>query len=190
MAFDQVPTPDDVQELVIENLKKRDLSPTEVEIALLASKLDLDELLGEETANSLTLRQRAFLCAYAQHPAIGRACIASGVTHMTCWTWRQNSEAFIIAFEKVKRIALESAEVVAWRRAIDGTVDDVYGSGGKDEGTVVVGKRIVTHDGLLQFMMKHNHPERYKDRIEHSGTGPGGAIKMVIERRIIDPKNE
>ena len=43
-------------------------------------------------------------------------------------------------------------------------------------------------DTLLIFLLKGLRPEKYRERFEHSGTGPGGAIRVTYDASMNPPE--
>lgn len=85
-------------------------------------------------------------------------------------------------------MGIHVAEAEAWKRATDGTVEDVYGALGNNQGTGVVGQKRVKSDTMLIFMLKGAAPEKYRERFEHSGPA-GGPIQIAeVHSVIVDPK--
>jgi len=135
-------------------------------------------------------RKRAYLVALSMTPRLELAAHIAGVSSMTGYLWRRDAdEDFREAIALAREVAIERAESEAWRRAVDGTVEDIYGSLGSDPntgksiGTGVIGQKRVHSDNLMMFMLKGHRPDKYRERFEHSG--PNGGPMQV---QAIDPR--
>ncbi len=128
-------------------------------------------------------KKRALLVALTTTPILGAACLAAGVTPRTLYNWRHAGDVdFDAAFKVARELGIHVAEDEAWKRATDGTVEDVYGSLGQNQGTGVVGQRRVKSDTMMIFMLKGAAPEKYRERLEHSGPN-GGPLEVITEVR-------
>ena len=69
-------------------------------------------------------KKRAFLAAFAEVGTIGRAAEAAKVCPKSAWNWRQDQgesgKVFRAAFAVAERLAGDSLEFEARRRAVDG----------------------------------------------------------------------
>lgn len=65
-------------------------------------------------------------------------------------------------FAEAKKAAIELLEDEAQRRAVHGTYRPIYWQGEK------VGEELVYSDQLLQFLLRGEKPEKYRDRYDHS----------------------
>ena len=134
-------------------------------------------------------KKRAFLLALTTTPILGAACLAAGISKPTPFNWlKSGDEAFIAAYKVARELGIRAAEDEAWKRATDGTVEDVYGSLGAGLGTGVVGQRRVKSDTMLIFMLKAAAPEKYRERYDHQITGKGGGPVEIsrVERVLVD----
>jgi len=91
------------------------------------------------------------------------SCEAAGIPRSTAYYWRNKYKTFSDEWDAAKEDAVDKLDAEAWRRATTGQ-----------------------SDRLLMFLLKAHKPEVYSPvrRIEHSGTGEGGAI--VVEDRYTD----
>ena len=136
-------------------------------------------------------KKRALLVAMMTTPLLGAACLAADITTRTLWNWRHSRDAdFLAAFKVARDMGIAVAEDEAWKRATDGTVEDVYGSLGGNNGSGVVGQRSVKSDTMLIFMLKGARPEVYRERFEHSGPAGGPISIAEVRSVIVDPKAE
>jgi len=126
-------------------------------------------------------KQRAFLTAFSETPSIPEAAVKSGVTSYQVARWRKHDAEFEKHFQDAKKLGIEYAEHVAWKRSLDGVDEPVY------QGGQLVGTKRAYSNALLMFMLKGAAPEKYRDRVEHSGPD-GGPIEVVTEvRRVVVP---
>jgi hypothetical protein len=134
-------------------------------------------------------KKRALLVAMTTTPNLGVACKVAEITRMTMYNWLRSDDAdFCVAYKEARDMGIAVAEDEAWKRATDGTIEDVYGSLGAGEGTGVVGQKSVKSDTMLIFMLKGARPETYRERFEHSGPA-GGPIQVAEVRSVVvDPK--
>lgn len=119
------------------------------------------------------LKQAAFLAAYAETGNLTLAALAAKCSRRSHHNWLKNPE-YQAKFNQAQEIAVESMEAEARRRAVDGTDVPVFGSGGRDVGTVQVGTMKRYSDVLLIFLLKAANPKKYRDRIDHQHTGANG----------------
>lgn len=105
----------------------------------------------------------AFLVAFAQSGNVSAAAREAGCGRTTVYQWQEHDEAFLAAFREAEIQAVDVLEQEARRRAIgyEATVYD------KDGNAQTVTKY---SDVLMIFLLKGARPEKYKDRVEHSGT--------------------
>ncbi len=130
-----------------------------------------------------------FLIAFSATPVMRVATKIANVSANSVYAWRKNDEAFKEGFEIAREIGVIAAESEAWHRAVDGTVEDVYGNLGQNLGTGVVGQKRVKSDGLMMFMLKAAAPEKYRERVEHSGPNGGPIPVMAVHSVVVDPKD-
>jgi len=102
---------------------------------------------------------------------VARACEAAGIGRTTAYEWREADEEFRRRWNKAAEIGAEALEDEAVRRAHEGWEDPVF-----YQGTQCATVRKYS-DTLLIFLLKGRKPERYRERIEHSG-------KMTLEQII------
>lgn len=119
-----------------------------------------------------------FLTAFASLGNVARACQKTRVGRRTAYDRREADPEFAARWDEVIRIADETMEGEARRRAVEGTLVPVYQSG------KLVGKVREYSDTLLIFLLKAHNPSKYRDNAkvviagdpaaplkqEHSGT--------------------
>lgn len=84
------------------------------------------------------------------------------------YDWLKTDPVYAERFANAKQRICDIMEEEAKRRAIQGTKKPVFHKG------EIVGHINEYSDLLLIFLMKANMPEKYRERLEHSHSGPGG----------------
>lgn len=92
-----------------------------------------------------------------------RAARATGISTVTTWLWRRDDDVFRERYAEAMKIAAELHEDEMFRRASEGVLEPVYQAGR------LVGSVRKFSDTLLIFALKGHMPDKYKDRVEHSG---------------------
>ncbi len=92
-----------------------------------------------------------------------RAARATGVCTATTWMWRRDDDNFRDRYNDAMKIAAELHEDEMYRRASEGVLEPVY------QGGELVGSVRKFSDTLLIFALKGNMPDKYKERVEHTG---------------------
>ena len=118
-----------------------------------------------------TQRARAlFLAELTKRGVVTDACRAVGVGRQTVYDWRKADEVFATEWDDAVTQAIETAEAEAYRRAVEGVDEPVFGRVGRDQdGEVGVIRKY--SDALLTTILKANKPEKYRERadVQHSG---------------------
>lgn len=107
--------------------------------------------------------KKQFLDAFAQHGNVSAAARAAGVGRSTVYQWQEHDEDFAAAFREAEILARDAVDEEIHRRGVLGWDDPVYQGGAR------VGTIRKFSDTLLIFLAKGLMPEKYKDRVEHSG---------------------
>ena len=92
--------------------------------------------------NAQKRAKEAILAALREGATTAEAAEAGRVSRTTAWTWRQQDEAFALAYHDAEEHGTDSLEQVARRRAVEGS------------------------DTLLIFLLKARRPEKYRDRVD------------------------
>jgi hypothetical protein len=128
-------------------------------------------------------KQEAFLAAYASCGIISQAAAAAGINRVSHLRWKRDDPQYARRFKRAGRQAREALEQEARRRAVEGwietkTVTEIKGEERRVTETTV--KRRVS-DSLLMFMLKGAWPDKYGDKIRHSGgiSADGGTGGMT-----------
>lgn len=118
----------------------------------------------EETPNtSAHLKKAAMLAAYAELGNVSKAAEAAEIGRTTHYDWLDADPEYKARFQEAHRLATERLEEEARRRAVDGWVEPVFYKGER------VGGIRKYSDTLLIFLLKGNNPEKFRERVEHSG---------------------
>lgn len=122
-------------------------------------------------------KKRAFLAAFAETGNISLSCQAAGVRRSTYYEWTEHDGAFGVALAAAREAAIDKLEEEARRRAVEGVT--------RETGVYHNGKLIATEveikysDTLLIFLLKGLRPEKYRERMDVTGTG---AVVKVVDR--------
>jgi len=131
-----------------------------------------------------TIKQRAFLAAYAEVGNISQAANIAKINRCSHYDWMKD-EDYQRRFHEAHIEACEHLEAEARRRAVKGVAKPVFFRGEE------CGYVQEYSDTLLMFLMKGAMPGKYADRVKQEHTGKdGGPIaidaNMTIEE--IDKK--
>lgn len=129
-----------------------------------------------DTSGQLKKRnQQAFLAAYRETGNVRRACEAAGVGRSSHYRWLTEEEGYRTSFQDAQDDAVDLLEEEARRRAVEGVEEPVGWYQGSPGGTV-----LKYSDTLLMFLLKGIRPEKYRERVEHSGdAGAPIAIHVI-----------
>jgi hypothetical protein len=108
-------------------------------------------------------KEIAFLAALSATANVLRACEAAGIGRTTVYEWRNADEDFRKRWDRAAEIGADALEDEAVRRAHEGWEEPVFYQGAQ---CATVRKY---SDTLLIFLLKGRKPERYRERVEHSG---------------------
>lgn len=128
-------------------------------------------MAASSTGKSDTTRhpkKRAFLATFRLTGNVTIACQEVGVHRSTIYDWREQDPAFVLAMEQARVEASDLLEEEARRRAVVGTEEPVFGRVGRDQDGEIGAIRRYS-DSLLIFLLKGNRPDKFRERIEHSG---------------------
>lgn len=112
-------------------------------------------------------KTRAFLAAIRVMPNVRKAAEAAGVSPYVHYRRMKADERYKAAFLEAWECGCQALEDKATERAIDGWEEPVY------QGGELVGTKQKFSDRCLLGRLKAEMPEKYGDKVEHSG--PGGA---------------
>jgi len=121
-----------------------------------------------------------FLIALSQSPVVTYACIAAKITRQTAYRHREENEEFAKAWDDALEQGWDKAEQEAYRRAVEGYTEPVYGKSGD-----VIGERVVYSDRLLEVLLKGNRAKTYRESYNVEMTGKDrGAIQYANNTEI------
>ena len=107
-----------------------------------------------------------FLKSLAQCGVVTHAAEDAGSGRRTMYAWRDEDEAFALAWDSALDDSADRLEKEAHRRATEGVLEPVY------QGGELVGHIRKYSDTLLIFLLKGAKPAKFRERFEHMG--PGG----------------
>lgn len=114
-----------------------------------------------------------FLAHFATMGNITAAAEAAGISRRVVYDWQERDQQFSLAFQEANAIATERLEAEAWRRAVDGDVNETpIMHGGRVITTITEHKR---SDTLLIFLLKARAPGKYRDN------APAGADRAAAK---------
>ncbi len=108
-------------------------------------------------------RQDRFLAAFGERGTLSAAAEAAGVSRRRHYQWMELDPTYPERFVEAQEIANENLEKEARRRAVEGWTEPIFYEG------MHVGDKPKYSDRLLEFLMKGNLPEKYKERYENVG---------------------
>ena len=120
------------------------------------------------------VRQEKFLTLFQQTAHVGNTCKEVGITRSGFDRWCERDPDFKVRYQAAQEQAAIILEDEAVRRAHEGWEEPVFQKG---EQVGVVRK---CSDVLLIFLLKGLKPQKYRERVEHSG----GIDLQGIEERL------
>lgn len=127
-------------------------------------------------------RQAAFLAAYRECGTVRHAAEAAKVARSQHYEWMADRD-YASAFEDAQQEAADALEREAVRRASEGLRRYKF-----DKGVPIkhpeTGEPYFEHeysDSLLIFLLKGAKPEKYRERVEHSGE-----VRALVVRDVAD----
>jgi hypothetical protein len=117
--------------------------------------------------------QRAiFLKSLAKTANVSRSCVAAKLPRTLAYEWRNTDEVFAADWDKALEQGIDALEDEVTRRGKDGVLKPQFYKGN------VCGHVREYSDTLLIFKLKGWRPDRYRERLEHTGRN-GGPIETV-----------
>jgi hypothetical protein len=110
---------------------------------------------------------------------VARACKAEGIGRSTAYEWRDEDKEFAKRWDEAVDAGTDELEQEARRRAFKGTLKPVFYKGSK------IGSIREYSDTLMIFLLKGNRPEKFKDRVEQTGT-----IQHNVSGEVVHTINE
>jgi len=146
-------------------------------------------------------RQARFLKVFRETANIKHSCKVAGISRQTFYEWRDADEDFNAQLAVAEPEANDTLEYAAHDRAVNGVPSYVVSQGkmvyeeiplldeegkpqlNKQGGQIMLrGKPLIERkysDTLLVTLLKARMPEKYKDKVEHTGKD-GGPIQVEI----------
>lgn len=117
-------------------------------------------------------RKKRILDAIAQGASFAKAAEAGGICRQNLWAWRQADPEFDRAVKEAVETGTDRIEDEALRRAVEGVNKPVF------QRCKVVGYVTEYSDRLLEMLLRARRSEKYRERYDHSHSGPdGGPIR-------------
>lgn len=138
------------------------------------------------TANTRAWK-KLFLSALAATGNVSASAEAASVSRSFVYERRGDDPAFAAAWDQALEAARPVLEEEAWRRAVEGVDEPVFGRVGKDQdGQIGTVKKY--SDALLTTLLKANAPEKYRERseVKHTGKIDLGKLSDDELRAILD----
>lgn len=110
---------------------------------------------------------------------VTRACELSKISREAVYARRNANPEFEARFQEVKAQAIEVMEDEATRRAFEGVEEGIYFQGSK------IDLKTVYSDGLIQFLLRANKPEKYKDRLSTENTNVNANFTMTDDEQVM-----
>lgn len=136
--------------------------------------------MASARTNRTPKKRAAFLAELAQRGNVSDACAAADIGRTTVYDWRADDATFAADWDAALDQAADTMEREAFRRAVDGVDEPVYGSLGQGLGSGEVGRIRKYSDTLLIFLLKAARPEKFRERTEQQHTGAVN-VKVTYE---------
>jgi hypothetical protein len=125
-------------------------------------------------------RQRAFLTALAETGSVHLAASAARLSARSAYLLRTRSPAFAAAWNAAQQLAVGRLSAVAFDRAINGRVEQIYRDG------ELVGERRVPSDRLLTWLLARLDPKRFALPWEQRGDADPQAQAVASFPALLD----
>ena len=133
------------------------------------------------STESTAKKRKAFLSLFARTGNITFSAKKTGIERSTHYKRWMKDPFYAEAFNSAREEASDVLEGEAWRRAMQGVEEPVFHRG------KICGHVQKYSDVLLIFLLKGNRPEKFRERVEHTGKG-GGPIEQKVT--IYIPENQ
>lgn len=129
----------------------------------------------------VTPEKKAAFCAalVASGGNVSRACQAIDVARLTAYRWREEDPEFKTAWNEAKAAGMDALEDEATRRAFEGIDKPIVHQG------FITDTVKEYSDTLMIFLLKGGKPEKYKERVEHSGQVDLAARIVAARKRSV-----
>jgi hypothetical protein len=112
---------------------------------------------------------------------VAAAARAAKIARTIHYEWLKDEPPYAEAYERAKIQAAEVLESEAIRRAKEGVYEPIYYKGRQ------CGKVLRYPDGLMQFLLRGAKPEKYREKVEHTGADGSALIPQRIEVVFVKP---
>lgn len=127
--------------------------------------------MADARTNRTSQRARAlFIEELRKRGNVSEAAAAASIGRRTAYELRERDPEFAAAWDEAVDAAVDAMEGEAWRRAVEGVDEPVFGRVAKDEdGQIGVIRKY--SDSLMTTLLKAHRPEKYRERseVQHSG---------------------
>lgn len=113
------------------------------------------------------------------HGNVSRACKSVGISRNAAYEHKKTDENFSKLWDETLDAVCDEMEAEAYRRAVKGTLKPVFYQGEE------VGKIREFSDSLLQFILKGNRPEKFRERFDID-QNIKGHLDISIDKQIDD----
>lgn len=117
-----------------------------------------------KTLEPVELQKARYLAGYSVDCTLTSGIKAAGIDNRTVYQWREMDDQFVMAERDLQGQLADRLEAEAIRRAYVGFERPVYQRG------ELVGYERVYSDVLLKMMLGALKPEKYRERVDVSGT--------------------
>jgi hypothetical protein len=112
----------------------------------------------------VALQKARYLAGFSVDCTLTAGCRAAGVSNHTVYQWRETDDAFVMRENELRTELADRLEGEAIRRAFEGWDRPIYQRG------ELVGVERVYSDMLLKLMLTALRPERFRERVDVSGS--------------------
>jgi hypothetical protein len=119
---------------------------------------------GKAPSEPVEVQKARYLAGYSVDCTLTAGMKAAGVNNHTVYQWREHDDAFVLRENELRAELADRLEGEAIRRAYNGFDRPVYQRG------ELVGYERVYSDMLLKLMLTALKPEKYRERVDVSGT--------------------
>jgi hypothetical protein len=110
------------------------------------------------------LQKARYLAGYSVDCTLTAGCQAAGISAHTLYRWRETDDEFALRENELRLQLSDRLEAEAIRRAYEGFERPIYQRG------VLCGYERVYSDMLLKLMLGALKPDKYRERVDVSGT--------------------
>jgi hypothetical protein len=123
-------------------------------------------MTGRATTDATPQRVRAtFLRELRKRGNVSDAARKARIDRTTAYRWRDAEPEFAAAWDEAIEHAIDVMESEAYRRAVEGVDEPVFGRIGKDQDGEVGTIRKYS-DALMNTLLKAHRPEKYRERVD------------------------